>query len=139
MLGCELRIKSLRKQRMEDAGAPPEDPPEKTEADEDEGEWVRLEMKLIDWSYMDFARVVRVDTSVHTIKEVIAKWHGGNIAKLTVCKGSFKESNEMRNDNATLKECGIDGTPDKSEAPSVCLHYNFTPGGCDEPDPILMC
>ena len=89
---------------------------------------------------MDFTRTVRVDnTSLHTLKEVIKKWHGGKIARLTVCKDSFQENNQLRDDKSTLKECGIDGVADKNQAPCVTLYYNFKPDGCDNPDPILMC
>lgn len=89
---------------------------------------------------MDFSRTIRVDnTSLATLKDVIKKWHGGKIKTLTVCKDSYKEMNELRNNSLTLKECGIDGTVDKNEAPVVTLYYDFTPDGCAEPDPILMC
>lgn len=103
-----------------------------------EEEWVRLDMKLVDWSYMDFSRTVRVDTTLRTIKDLIGKWHGGHIAQLTLFKDSHQETNELRSDEATLKECGIDGAA-KDAAPVVTLHYNFTPEGCTDPDPILMC
>ena len=99
-----------------------------------------LLIKLIDWSYMDFSRTIRVDnTSLSTIKEVIKKWHGGNIASLTVYNGSIQEGNELRGDDLTMKECGIDGFVNKNEAPVVTLYYDFKPDGCTEPDPILMC
>jgi hypothetical protein len=89
---------------------------------------------------MDFSRTLRVDdTTLCTLKEVIKKWHGGKIASLTVCKDSFQEMNELREDGLTLKECGIDGCADKNEAPVVTLYYDFKPDGCSEPDPILMC
>ena len=88
---------------------------------------------------MDFSRTVRVDnTSLYTIKEVIKKWHGGKIASLKVCKDIFQEKNELRDDNLTLKECGINGARDKSRAPVVTLYYDFKPDGCTDPDPILV-
>ena len=87
---------------------------------------------------MDFARTVRVDTSIHTIKEVIKKWHGGKIASLTVCKDNYQETNELHDGRLTLKECGIDGATDKSQAPVVTLYYDFKPDGSTDPDPILM-
>ena len=39
-----------------------------------DGEWVTINFKLMDWSYMDFSRTVRVDTTIHTIKETIKTW-----------------------------------------------------------------
>mmetsp|Transcript_10498 Transcript_10498/g.22237 ORF Transcript_10498/g.22237 Transcript_10498/m.22237 type:complete len:130 (-) Transcript_10498:428-817(-) len=112
---------------------------EESAVSSDEGEWIQLDMKLIDWGYMDFSRTVRVDTTIHTIKEVIKTFHGGRLASLTVCKDSYQETNELRFDKLTLKECGFNGTPNKSEAPVSTLHYDFTPDGCTDPDPILMC
>ena len=89
---------------------------------------------------MDFSRIVRVDTPIKTIKEVIKKWHGGKIASLTLCKDAYQESNELKEDKLTLKEWGIDGVQDKNKAPAVTLYYDFKPDGCaDNPDPILMC
>lgn len=89
---------------------------------------------------MDFSRTLRVDnTPLATLKEMIKKWHGGKIKTLTVCKDTFQEMNELRDDKLTLKECGIDGCTEKNQAPAVTLYYDFTPDGCEEPDPILMC
>lgn len=96
-------------------------------------------MQLIGWSYMDFSSTVRVDTSIHTIKEIIKKWHGGKIATLTVCKDSYQEMNELRHDQLTLEKCGIKGVSDKDNAPAVTLYYDFKLDGSSEPDPILMC
>ena len=104
-----------------------------------DGEWVTINFKLMDWSYMDFSRTVRVDTTIHTIKETIKTWHGGKIAKLTLCKHAFLESNELRNDKQSLKECGLNGDLSKKDAPVVEMHYNLIPSLSDKPDPILMC
>ncbi|KAL7462791.1 hypothetical protein ACHAXS_003170, partial [Conticribra weissflogii] len=73
----------------------------------EKSEWVQLDMKLIDWSYMDFSRTVQVTTTIHSIKEVIKKWHGGKIAHVTVCMDSFSERNELRDERCTLRDIGI--------------------------------
>jgi hypothetical protein len=96
-------------------------------------------IQLIDWSYMDFSSTVRVDTPVHTIKEVIKKWHGGKISALTVCKDSYQEMNELRHDKLTLENCGFKGVSDKDNAPAVTLYYDFKLDGCADPDPLLLC
>jgi hypothetical protein len=96
-------------------------------------------IQLIDWSYMDFSRTFHSSATIHTVKEVIKKWHGGKIQSLTLCKDSYQETNELRDDKLTLKECGIGGAFDKNKAPAVTLYYDFKPSGCAEPDPILMC
>ena len=95
--------------------------------------------QLIDWSYMDFSSTFRVDTSVHTIKEVLKKWHGGKVATLAVFKDSYQEMNELRHDHLTLEKCGIRGVSDKENAPTVTLFYDFKPDGCSDPDPLLLC
>ena len=88
---------------------------------------------------MDFSRVFRSSTTIRTIKEVIENYHGGNIHKLTLCKDTYSETNELRNDRKTLKEClGISGSSDKNKAPAMRICYDFLPDGCTEPDPILM-
>ena len=102
----------------------------------DGGEWVRLDMKLIDWNFMDFSRTVKVDTTLGTIKEVIKKRHGGNLSSLTICKDYYQETNELRDDSLTLKQYGINGA-EKSKAPSVTLYYDFKPEGIS--DPLVMC
>jgi hypothetical protein len=89
---------------------------------------------------MDKSITIRVDnTTLGNIKEAIKKWHGGKIKKLTVCKDSYEQMNELHQDSLTLKECGVDGCLIKTQAPVVTLYYDFIPEGCEEPDPILMC
>ena len=107
------------------------------ESKSDKGEWVRLDMKLVDWSYMDFSRTVKVDTTLGTIKEVIKKRHGGNLSSLTICKDSYQETHELRDDKLTLKQYGINGAAEKSEAPTLTLYYDFKPEGIS--DPLVMC
>ena len=102
-------------------------------------EWVHLDLKLIDWSFMDKTRIMKLDTTVHTVKETLREFHGGNVSKLTLCAGAYQESNELRDDKRTLKDMGITGSSNKNEAPIVVMFYNFIPDGREEPDPILMC
>ena len=109
------------------------------ETSEPTDEWVHLDLKLIDWSFMDKTRIMKLDTTVHTVKETLREWHGGNLRKLTLCAGAYQESNELRDDKRTLKDMGITGSSNKNEAPIVVMFYNFIPDGREEPDPILMC
>ncbi len=94
--------------------------------------------QLIDWSYMDFSRTVQVTTTIHSIKEVIKKWHGGKIAHVTVCMDSFSERNELRDERCTLRDIGIRGSACQDKAPKVILMYDFKPDGSEKSDPILM-
>ena len=100
-------------------------------------EYVTLSMKLMDWSHMDFKRTLPTSTSVLTLKDII-KHHHGSISSIVICKHSFEEKHELRNANATLKDCGIRGSSDSSNAPCVVLYYNFKTVAT-QIDPILMC
>lgn len=77
------------------------------------------------------------------MKELIKKWHGGKISRLTVCRDSYKETNELKSDNLPLKDLlGIDGSQDKEQAPAVTLYYDFKPetgASVNNTDPIMMC
>jgi 3-dehydroquinate dehydratase len=96
-------------------------------------EYVTLNMKLIDWSHMDFKRTLPTTTSIQTLKEIIKHHHRGSISSIVICKHSFEEKHELKNPNATLKDCGI------CNAPSVDLYYNFKTDEDTKEDPILMC
>jgi len=107
--------------------------------DEAESSFVKLEFKLVDWSFMDFSRVVSTDTSVQSIKETIKLHHGGKIKRLTLCLDCYQEANELRNDQLSLKEAGIIGGS-KNEPIEKVMFYDFTPVTSETgTDPILMC
>ena len=108
-------------------------------ADVNQEEYVTLNMNLIHWSHMDFKLTVSISTSIFTLKEIIKHHHSGSISSIVICKYSFEEKNELRNaNNVTLKDYGISGSSDRSDAPSVNLYYNFKTDG-NNVDPILMC
>ena len=100
-------------------------------------EYVTLSMKLIDWSHMDFKMTLPTSTSIQTLTDII-KQHHGSISSIVICKNSFEENNELRHAQATLEDCGIRGSSDKSNAPCVVLYYNFKTVE-SQIDPILMC
>ncbi len=100
-------------------------------------EYVTLSMKLIDWSHMDFMTTLPTSTSIQTLKDII-KQHHGSITGIVICKNNFEEKNELRDARLTLKDCGIQGSSDKSNAPCVVLFYNFRTVKT-QIDPILMC
>ncbi len=87
---------------------------------------------------MDFSRTVQVTTTIHSIKEVIKKWHGGKITSVTVCMDSFSERNELRDERCNLRDIGIRGSACQEKAPKVILIYDFKPDGNGKSDPILM-
>ena len=106
--------------------------------DEAEPSFVKLEFKLVDWSF-NFSRVVSTETSVQSIKETIKLHHGGKIKRLTLCLDCYQETNELRNDQLTLKEAGIVGGS-KNEPANQVMYYDFTPDSSEcGSDPILMC
>lgn len=109
------------------------------EPTEAETSFVKLEFKLVDWSYMDFSLAVSTDTSVQSIKETIKLHHGGKIKRLTLCLNCYQETNELRNEQLTLKEIGIVGGS-KNEPTKRVMFYDFTPEASESgSDPILMC
>ena len=109
------------------------------EPTEAETSFVKLEFKLVDWSYMDYSRVVSTETSVQSIKESIKLHHGGKIKRLKLCLDCYQETNELRNEMQTLKEIGIIGGS-KNDPRSVVMYYDFSPVTSETgTDPILMC
>ena len=74
---------------------------------------------------MDFEYRAKTSMHIFSLKKVIAERHGA-INGLTVCKDSFIEQNEMKEDHNTLAEYGIIGIP-KTEEPrlEVTIFYDF--------------
>jgi len=108
------------------------------EPTEAETSFVKLEFKLVDWSF-NYSRVVSTETSVQSIKESIKLHHGGKIKRLTLCLDCYQETNELRNEMLTLKEIGIVGGL-KNEPTKRAMFYDFTPEASESgSDPILMC
>mmetsp|Transcript_26177 Transcript_26177/g.38629 ORF Transcript_26177/g.38629 Transcript_26177/m.38629 type:complete len:150 (-) Transcript_26177:179-628(-) len=100
-------------------------------------EWVTLELKLLDWEFMDFRTTVRSDTHLFTIKDTLKRRHG-QIRDLVICKNAFKENNEMQDDALTLKDYGITGNVEGTSPPVIALYYDFKTADCANPDPILL-
>ena len=60
--------------------------------------------------------------------------HHGRVDDLILCKGSFTEANELKDEMQTLKGYGIKGAPRGIEPPvTVQLFYDFKPVAYDEP------
>eukprot|EP00752_Nemacystus_decipiens_P007499 g6700.t1 len=60
--------------------------------------------------------------------------HHGRVDDLILCKGSFTEANELKDEMQTLKGYGIKGAPRGVEPPvTVPLFYDFKPVAYDEP------
>ena len=98
-------------------------------------EWVTLDLKLLNWNYMNFHHRCKTSTRLFQVKKILADKHG-RIKDLKVCKEQFAERNEMGDEMATLASYGIKGAP--QEAPHVVytMHYDFTPVDAD--DPLLL-
>ena len=88
-------------------------------------EWVTLDLKLLNWNYMNFHHRCKTSTRLFQVKKILADKHG-RIKDLKICKEQFAERNEMGDEMATLASYGIKGAP--QEAPHVVytLHYDFT-------------
>eukprot|EP00937_MAST-01D_sp_MAST-1D-sp2_P003016 g3016.t1 len=99
-------------------------------------EWVTLELKLLNWNYMNFTHKCKTDARLFQIKNLLKERHG-RIANLKICKEQFAERNEMDDDMATLKSYGLVGTEKDSPTPMMyTLHYEFSPVEAD--DPLLL-
>lgn len=60
--------------------------------------------------------------------------HHGRVDDLILCKGSFTEANELKDEMQTLKGYGIKGAPRGVDPPvTVPLFYDFKPVAYDEP------
>ncbi|KAK1939966.1 hypothetical protein P3T76_008289 [Phytophthora citrophthora] len=119
--------------------------------------YVTLDMRLLNWSYLNFKFRTKTTTRLFALKvsgvfalcvrafafwilkmnfvwvqQQIQKQHGP-IMDLKICKGYFSESTELKNDMLTLAEYGIDGAAE-GEPEVVCLiHYDFKPEQHDNP------
>ncbi|KAL3672661.1 hypothetical protein V7S43_001956 [Phytophthora oleae] len=94
--------------------------------------YVTLDMRLLNWSYLNFKFRTKTTTRLFAIKQQIQKQHGP-IMDLKICKGYFSESNELKNDMTTLAEYGVEGAAE-AEPEVVCLiHYDFKPEQHDNP------
>ncbi|KAG7393313.1 hypothetical protein PHYBOEH_006122 [Phytophthora boehmeriae] len=94
--------------------------------------YVTLDMRLLNWSYLNFKLRTKTSTRLFAVKQQIQKQHGP-ILDLKICKGHFSEANEMLQDMNTLAEFGIEGAPE-GEPEVVCIiHYDFKPEQHDNP------
>ncbi|EQC27419.1 hypothetical protein SDRG_14745 [Saprolegnia diclina VS20] len=95
-------------------------------------ELVTLDMRLLNWSYLNFKWKVKTSTRLFAVKNEIEKRHGP-ITSLKICKDHFAEANELTDEMLTLHEYGIDGAP-AFEKEVVCLiYYDFKPTQHDNP------
>eukprot|EP00903_Cladosiphon_okamuranus_P006170 g6067.t1 len=96
-------------------------------------EWVTLELKLLNWKFLDFKHRARTTTHIFTVKNLLLEHHG-RVDDLILCKGSFTEANELKDEMQTLKGYGIKGAPRGVDPPvTVPLFYDFKPVAYDEP------
>ena len=95
-------------------------------------------LKLRNWGYNDIARTLPVDTtSMADIKSLITQ-HVGPTRSLKVCKEGNNHFEELvADDKTTLGSLGFRGAVEK-DLPEYNLHYDFTPVGTTESDPLLM-
>lgn len=98
-------------------------------------DWVTLDLKLLNWHYLNFQMRVKITTRLFTIKNRLVERHG-RITELRVCKDQFNERNEMSDDMMTLAEYGIQGAPKDAEPMVYQIYYDFKPS--DHDDPLLL-
>ena len=60
-------------------------------------------------------------------QKMVMDRHGG-VTALVLCKDAFLAENEMRDEQLTLEEYGIEGAPRHQDPPStVSIFYDFKP------------
>lgn len=97
---------------------------------------VTLDLKLMNWSYMNFKLRVPTSTYLFAIKHKLEERHG-RLKDLIICKDAYAEANEMTEDMKTLADYGIVGAPESAPNPAVVpIFYEFKP--CDHDDPVLL-
>ncbi|KAG5179847.1 hypothetical protein JKP88DRAFT_158093 [Tribonema minus] len=93
-------------------------------------EWVTLDMKLLNWRYMNHKQAVRTSTHVFTIRRLLAERHG-NVKDLVICHTAFTQANEMADEMKTLAEYSIKGKRKDEEPLSIIIFYDFRPNNTD--------
>ena len=112
----------------EDTGPPPPPP--------DLNNYVALSLKLMNWKFMDDSTVVTDETHLFTIKKKLEQKHG-RMKQLVICKDSYAERNELRDDMKTLKDYGILGAQKPNEPAPITLFSPIrTPLQTIAPSPI---
>ncbi|POM73417.1 Expressed Hypothetical protein [Phytophthora palmivora] len=94
--------------------------------------YVTLDMRLLNWSYLNFKFRTKTTTRLFAIKQQIQKQHGP-VTDLKICKGHFSEANELKQDMMTLAEYGIEGAPEGEPDMVYLIHYDFKPEQHDNP------
>ncbi|ETV77037.1 hypothetical protein H257_08952 [Aphanomyces astaci] len=95
-------------------------------------EFVTLDMRLLNWSYLNFRLKTKTTTRLFSIKNEIAKRHGP-ITNLKICKDHFAEGNELTDDMLTLHDYGIDGGLTHEKEVVCLIYYDFKPTQHDNP------
>jgi hypothetical protein len=97
--------------------------------------YVTLQLKLMNWKFTDCSIVVpSEETHLFTIKKRLEAMHG-RMKGLVICKDSYAERNELKDDMKTLHEYGIFGAQKDAPPVLVTLFYEFKP--LDHDNPLL--
>jgi len=96
-------------------------------------DWVRIDIKLLNWSYANFSLHLRTNTPLSYIKRKIEERHG-SITDLQLFKQPPHKNNELKDFSLTLADLKITGGP-KFEQNVVTLFYDFKPAISD---PLLL-
>eukprot|EP00455_Lapot_gusevi_P045409 TRINITY_DN5803_c0_g3_i2.p1 TRINITY_DN5803_c0_g3~~TRINITY_DN5803_c0_g3_i2.p1 ORF type:complete len:155 (+),score=23.58 TRINITY_DN5803_c0_g3_i2:67-531(+) len=86
-------------------------------------DWVKLEIKLLNWKFMNFDVLVRTNTPVRQIASMIEARHG-RIRDLRLFTSPPSLKNEITDTSITLSDIGIKGGPRDAPEQST-LFYDF--------------
>lgn len=98
-------------------------------------EWVTLDLRLVNWNYMNFKLRVRTDTHLFSINKKIEERHG-RITALKICRDQFSERTQMTDEMQPLHAYGIQGAGLDDPEHVVLLYYDFKL--CDHENPLLL-
>uniref|UniRef100_A0A7S2WAM6 Ubiquitin-like domain-containing protein n=1 Tax=Rhizochromulina marina TaxID=1034831 RepID=A0A7S2WAM6_9STRA len=100
-----------------------------------EPSYVTLDLKLMNWDFMNSTLRVKTSMRLFQIKDEIQRRHG-LVKNLVLCKGVFSEVNELKDDMATLEDLGFPGAMEDEKPVSATIYYDFK--AQDHDDPLLL-
>lgn len=106
--------------------------------DDDEQNWIVLDMRLLNWSYMNFRLKLRQRTPVFSLKRELEERHG-QITSIKLCLNHFADRNELVDEMKSLADYGLKGGSVDEHDPDMqqyIIYYDFK--HCDQSDPLLL-
>lgn len=101
----------------------------------DDTKWVTLDMKLVNWVYLNYTLRLKLDTPLYSLKKKLVERHG-RMTELRLYKENVTPENELTDEMITLGQAGVPGGLKSEPEVKFVLIYDFKPYGHD--DPLLL-